>query len=204
MSNADLFSIAITQDQDAESPREWCNLGTLQIFHDRYELGDTQAGPYPSDYSSWSELEAAFIKHHGPMIILPVYMLDHSGLRVNTTGFHCPWDSGQVGFIFVTLARVREEFGWKAITAKRRAQIETSLRGEVETLDQYLTGDVWGYTITEDETGEIVDSCWGFYGRDECEKEAQDVLGAHVADLPEQGELPLIPPSTETRQGAHA
>ena len=31
------------------------------------------------------------------VVILPLYLHDHSGLTMNTSGFHCPWDSGQVG-----------------------------------------------------------------------------------------------------------
>ena len=28
------------------------------------------------------------------MVILPLYLYDHSGITMNTTGFSCPWDSG--------------------------------------------------------------------------------------------------------------
>jgi len=61
--------------------------------------------------------------------------------------------------------------------------IEKYLNSEVETYDQYLTGDVWGYTIYEIETCDKgheheneVDSCWGFFGHDECEKEGNAVI----------------------------
>ena len=40
---------------------------------------------------------------------------------------------------------------------------EKCLRSEVETYDDYLTGQVYGYII-EDENGEQLDSCWGFLG----------------------------------------
>ena len=30
-------------------------------------------------------------------LMLPLYLYDHSGITMNTTGFSCPWDSGQVG-----------------------------------------------------------------------------------------------------------
>jgi hypothetical protein len=46
--------------------------------------------------------------------------------------------------------------------------------GLVETWNQYLWGDVWGYVIT-DSDGEEVESgsCWGFYGLDACIEEAK-------------------------------
>ena len=33
-------------------------------------------------------------------LMLPLYLYDHSGITMNTTGFSCPWDSGQVGWIY--------------------------------------------------------------------------------------------------------
>lgn len=40
-------------------------------------------------------------------VMLPVYLMDHSGLSVNTVGFGCPWDSGQVGMIYCPLETAR-------------------------------------------------------------------------------------------------
>ena len=36
------------------------------------------------------------------MVILPLYLYDHSGITMNTCGFSCPWDSGQVGWIYAS------------------------------------------------------------------------------------------------------
>jgi len=101
-----------------------------------------------------------------------LYLYDHSGITMNTTGFSCPWDSGKVGWIFITKEKARKEFSWVRITKKRLEKIEGYLKGEVETYDQYLTGDVYGYRITDTDTEEEVDSCWGFYGEEYCMEEA--------------------------------
>lgn len=112
-------------------------------------------------------------KHY---IMLPVYMYDRSGVTLNTTGFSCRWDSGQVGWIYVSIADVKKQYGWKNMSQKRRELIKTYLRGEIETYAQYLEGDVWGYVITDDVTEEIVDSCWGFFGQEYCEEEAESAM----------------------------
>jgi hypothetical protein len=39
------------------------------------------------------------------------------------------------------------------------------LEGEVETFNQYLNNDVYGFTI-EDEEGNVLESVGGFYGDD--------------------------------------
>jgi hypothetical protein len=109
-------------------------------------------------------------------VILPVYLYDHSGLAMNTTGFHCPWDSGQVGFIYVTLDDVWKEFGVMRVSKKLRARVEDMLRSEVETYDDFLGGRIYGYTVEVD--GEEVDACWGFVGdfEEHCLPEARAAI----------------------------
>ena len=108
-------------------------------------------------------------------ISLPVYMYEHSGITISTGGFSCSWDSGQLGFIYVSKADIRKEYGWKNITKKRIAQIAKYLDGEIKVYDQYLVGDVWGFQIGNyNEYGEFncMDSCYGFYGREYAIEEA--------------------------------
>lgn len=115
------------------------------------------------------------------VIMLPLYLYDHSGLTMNTTGFHSPWDSGQVGFIYAPRDKVYKEYGWKRLTRSRLAKIREYLEAEVEAYDQYLTGEVYGYTISAKVSGDaaggvVVDSCGGFYGREYCESEAAEIV----------------------------
>jgi hypothetical protein len=97
--------------------------------------------------------------------ILPLYLYDHSGITMNTTGFSCPWDSGQVGVIFMSPQTVAKE---------GISDPEGYLKGEVKTYDQYLRGEVFGY-ILKNASGEEVDSCWGYYGLDHCKEEAGEM-----------------------------
>ena len=71
-----------------------------------------------------------------------------------------------------------EEYGGKIVTAKLKERVKQYLINEVETYDQFLTGDVYGYIITElDEDEEYdIDSCWGFYGEDNCMTEAEAIV----------------------------
>lgn len=112
-------------------------------------------------------------------VILPLYLYDHSGITMRTAPFSCPWDSGQVGFVYVTLADVRKEYSMKRVTKAIRAKAESALRQEVSTYDDYLTGSVYGYVV-ETAEGEHVDSCWGFYGLDYCKDEARAAASAHA------------------------
>ena len=158
------------------NPREWDNLGTMAYKHRNYKLGEEQISDpiewledkmdIPNTFKSTNErlheLEKRFFEEY---IALPLYLYDHSGITMATTPFGCRWDSGKVGYIYMTKEKAREEYGYKLITKARREKLLSYLKGEVETFDQYIRGDVYMFKV-EDEEGEEIDSCGGFYGQD--------------------------------------
>ena len=97
-------------------------------------------------------------------ISLPVYMYDHSGITISTSGFSCPWDSGQLGYIFITHSFICSEYGRKRVSKRLLDMISSFLNEEVKIYSQYINGEVYGYVISKDD--EVVDSCFGFYGSD--------------------------------------
>ena len=114
-------------------------------------------------------IQDALDKH---AIILPLYLYDHSGITMRCHPFSCPWDSGQVGYIYATYEQIREEYSCKRVTKGIRERATNLLVSEVKEYDQFLTGDVYGFVVEDSEETEI-DSCWGFYGMDYCIQEAK-------------------------------
>jgi hypothetical protein len=157
-------TITISVDDDAPSPRtDYDNLGTMVCCHSRYNLGDKQYSL--SDMHSVPEFGDNAIS-------LPLFLYDHSGLSMNTTGFSCPWDSGQVGYIIVSRERLDEEYDGDYTDE----EIYDMLRDEVDLYNQYISGEVYGHII-DFEGVDSPESCWGFYGYDYCKGEAE-----HEAD----------------------
>jgi hypothetical protein len=109
------------------------------------------------------------------LIAIPVYAMIHGSVQLNTTGFSCPWDSGQSGIIYVSKEEVRKTWNITKISKKRRELVIEALKNEIKTYSQYLSGEVYGYRIFDDNDEEI-DSCWGFYGMDVAELEAKDAM----------------------------
>lgn len=100
------------------------------------------------------------LEQSGKFVILPLYLYDHSGITMNTTGFSCPWDSGQVGWIYADADCIKKEYG--KVTPETINKARTVMNGEVETYDYYLTGQCYGFQLFE---GDVeTDSCWGFLG----------------------------------------
>ena len=169
--------LEIFQDENPESPRSWDNMGTMVCFHNRYRLGDVH-GLRTDMFSGWEEMKQFIVRKYDAAVILPLYMYDHSGITIKTTPFDCRWDSGQIGFIYATRKAIRESYGVKLVTKKVKERVEQHLLVEVETYDQYVTGDVYGFKLKtvsvladgneegEEEGEEENDSCWGFYGTD--------------------------------------
>lgn len=174
------MNIRIEQDDCPESPREWDNLGKMVCMHRRYDLGDKHS--YREDqFSGWDELRKELEQEEGAAVILPLFLFDHSGITMSCSSSRfrmadsAGWDWGQVGFIYATKEVILKEFSKKRLSKKLLEKVEEILVNEVKTYDQYLTGDVWGYII-EDDDGEHIDSCWGFFGHDYCEQEAQEMV----------------------------
>ena len=174
------YTVKTEQDPDPFSPREDDNLGIMVCFSNSHNLGDKHDVDF-NDYSSWDEMEQDMFKSKKACAVLPIYVYEHGGLTINTTGFSCRWDSRRLGLIYMTKETYLSNFGGKIMTKKRKEHAEKILLGEVETYDQFLTGDVYGFVIS-DENGNEVDSCWGYYGEEYCLQEG-------VSCVPEEVEV---------------
>lgn len=156
------YDINILPDHMPESPREWYNLSTLVLFHNRYSLPN-ELNIDPNDFEGWEEMEAFIKREYNPAIIRRVSMYDHSGISLSMSAPTCPWDSGYVGFILITKEDIREHYNIKRITSKYIEKVYERMKGELETYNDYLNGSVYGYSIQADG---FEDALFGFYGYD--------------------------------------
>jgi hypothetical protein len=179
----DTLTVNILRDEDPDNPREaYDNLGTMICFHPRYTLGDKHDHADPED--SLNSLTEQALSNY---IILPLYLYEHGGITMYTGSFSCPWDSGQVGWIYMPISTAREN--WPGLdTFDLRDRARRCLEGEVREYAMYLEGDCWGYSITDADEDDI-ESCWGFYGLDTVREEALATARAIAASLPKQHEL---------------
>jgi len=130
-----------------ENPRNDDNLGKMLCFHRRYVLGDRREPAIrESSFRSWDEVETHLRSELKALVILPLYLYDHSGLRMKVGSFqgllpggHAEFDSGQVGFIYATKADIKKNYPGKQIRARLLAEVEATLRREVAEYDHYLT-----------------------------------------------------------------
>ena len=169
------FELKVGYDESPMNPRtEWDNLGRMFCFHPRYILGDKHDYKI-SDFDNWDDMKRKLSKEHNVGVILPLYLYDHSGITISTSPFGCQWDSMRVGYILVSKETIRKEYSITRVTKGITQKVTEVLQGEVKTFDQYLTGEVWEYCIT-DEDGERVEGCSGYYDEDQCRSEGESML----------------------------
>lgn len=176
------YTINVRNDECAESPREWDNLGTITAWHRNYNLSDEK---HNYDVDTF----VAEVVNNKNVISLPLYMYEHGGVALSTSAFSCRWDSGQVGWIHVDKDKVRKEYGVTRITKKVLERVLKVLESEVDTYGKYVNGEVYGYEVL-DPQGEHVDSCWGYIGDSDDEYMLQCARDA--IDYEEKQRMPLL------------
>lgn len=172
------YRIRIESDTNCLDPRkDFDNMGIMVCWHSSYNLGDEQPKEDAETYREELPEDS---------IALPLFLYDHSGLTMNTSGFSCGWDSSCVGFIYVTPETIIKEFGDDFEESREKARL--NLVSEVNIYDLSLRGQVWGYTVEKlpacDSCGHVepenIDSCWGFFGEDY--KDVIEEMKGHIDD----------------------
>ena len=166
--------VAKTIDEYPSNPREFNDNLTTMICHCRnYSLGDVKESEQFEGFTSLKELKQALVEYYGEMAyIKPLSLYDHSTQTLAIGEPTDMWDSGYVGFIFVTKEQARKEYGVKRITKSILEKIEKLAQAEVEEYNKvWLWGEVYvlslGRVFTNiddknDSFVEPVDSVGGF------------------------------------------
>lgn len=158
-----MYQLTIDTDMYPSDPRcEEDNLGTMLSFADCY-YGDCNSSAeakeqaaalcrkYGKSDEEIDELtfyeEMNFIAEHDDILVLPLYILDHSGLSMATYRQDA-WDSSYAGFIYVekdfflSACPIKDTERWKEYAKK-------TLLKEVETYSAYLEGSVYIWDLIE-------------------------------------------------------
>jgi len=147
--------VEIHIDPEPSDPREDDNIGVMVCWHRNYQLGDKHGFDEPYDFEAWKATQPG-------IVVKPLYLYDHSGITISTGSFSCPWDGGQVGWIYALPDKLKEEGIEDA---------DKCLEQEVENYDQYLTNQIYGYRILDEQ--EELDACWNIYPLEYCRSEAK-------------------------------
>lgn len=164
------LQVRVYHDPDPESPANWDNLGQIIYTSFQYALGTRRVTHAQMD-DIYEHIAS------GELVGMPVFAYVHGDAMIRaaeSNPFNCPWDSGQSGYVYCSHKRAVQEFGLPEKVARREAL--RVMVGEVETFNQYLQGDVYGYRIMRG--NDEVDACWGLYGLDYAVRAAKEAAEA--------------------------
>ena len=144
------FDIEICQDDNYDGPGDWGddNLFLVNYHNDFFVENDKViTKDEAEEWYNGEKIEQAK-KYH----IFALSMLSHSGVWLSLeNSFRSDsggWDTSHIGIVLVS----KEE-------AKTKAKAKKLAEGLIQTWNDYLSGNVYGFSIDK-----LNESCWGFYG----------------------------------------
>jgi len=145
-------------DHDATSPREWGNFSFVACLSEYKKLADKGTPTAKLCEDLLEEVEAL-----DPLYIKAIWV-----------------DGDFIGYAYVTPARAKAE------GIQDPAKIAEVVQAEVKEYVRYLSGETYGYTVTEEEEGEDekgkytltrdIESIWGFIGFEVVEEALESAL----------------------------
>jgi len=153
------------------------NLSKMYCAHKNYILGDESINELidSTSFSSWENIHKELNKLHNIAIIKKLSMTDHGNLHIYTGNGNCRFDSGQIGFVFITKESLRKEFNCKRITKKLLEKADSILEGEVKEYSYYVSGEIYSVDVT-DSNGDYVENIGNIVlGLDSCAELIEDI-----------------------------
>ena len=169
----------LTYDDSPSHPRrDQDTVATIAAWHLRYTLSDQRTKQTPGEFKLglWQdavpglldglECRTGSLDNAGgvvrkrvletpyPGVIKPLFIYDHSMIALSTRDFRDPFDSGQVGWVYVTPERIRQH----DLSPERAERI---IEDEVTILQEYINGMV--YLVLLQRYGQTVEAQGDIY-----------------------------------------
>jgi hypothetical protein len=186
-----------------DGPRDWDNVGHMLCWHPNYELGDEQFRS-PEDVGgsrSMEEVSEWLIKERGAIVLLPLYLLDHSGISMSYgsviqtegataddirssrrfMGDDAGWDTSMVGFIYAT-EKAKEEAPHGDLWEPIEVEESEYLRGKQKVMKPWIVACLQGEVKTYDDylTGNV----WAYRTVKPCDHADEHDTDEEIADCP--------------------
>jgi len=159
--------LKIEYDDDAQSPREWSNLGYFITCDSNYNSPDKheELEQFIKDTGEEATSQAEHIKmikddfewnnsEEKVIAIYPISKYEHGNISYSL-GTSNGFDYSNNGFYIIT-AETQKELGVK------KKDFEQVIKEELEDYNKWINGEMYNF-ILYDKDGEVVHTCGGFY-----------------------------------------
>lgn len=162
--------LVIRYDAEAESPREWDNLGEWVQISRNYESPDKRFVDIVKETSEEAENATDHVRRikerieeegEKVLFIFPVSMYDHSGVAYHLGEWN-GWDYSCNGFYIVLENEETKEMS--------EEKVKESIKGEISVYNDWAIGSVYMYQLF-DENGKSDEWKGGFYSLEEIKED---------------------------------
>ncbi len=174
------ITCSLFYDDDASSPAEWDQLGTMYALSRDSEYVGFQA----RSETHGQAIEAMerrgvaglvrYLRLMCGIYALPFDVLSHGTSTIREASEKDTYCSGYIAADAASITMTGVPLG----------KVYDGLRSELDEWRQFFEGDVYGYVVTDAE-GNTLDSCWGFYGFEYAKGEAVEMLNYHALEAEE-------------------
>lgn len=169
-------------DNSGNSPREWTNNGYFITVDSRYNSPDKNEELQSiikegGECCNSQQEHIDYIKKNYSekiLAIYPVVKYEHSGISYSL-GTVKGFDYSNNGFYIVTEKTAKE-------TGVKPKDFEKVAKQELELYNNWCNGEVYGF-IAEDEYGNDIGSCWGFYSTDDAISDAKGNIDYYIENI---------------------
>lgn len=211
LQNGKVLKAEIRITDCCETPREWDNLSTLLLYPSKAHWTcekSFEAKGYESDkiidldiargFSPYKHLHNLIHKQlemkPSEVVAYPITKYEHGNISLSL-GYGSGWDTSIVGFIYATKEKIRAEYGVKRVTKSTLEKVENQFMAELDTLAEWLNGEVYGYTVSlveYDELGDEVeidelDRICGYYGYEAVESAMNEAVEHYLTKDKKEG-----------------
>lgn len=177
------LTIKIVQDEYPLSPSEDGDENLFLVYEHRSFSVDRKHFNPREIYEKISSTKKV---EYADFFVFTVFAYIHSGVALSLSRegypFNDQWDVSSTGFILAS----KKEF-------KKREKAYKAAEGLIEYWNNYLSGNVYGYEIVNEE-GEVYESCYGYFGDEDesgVKEDAQSALTRLQEEQKEQFELEM-------------
>ncbi len=163
------FTWEVLEDVYAEHPyKDWDMLSQM-LFSRSFSHYSHCPGVSESTQQDWRNFSQE-PPWDDLIYLTPIYVYSHGGTTFSLRPFSDRWDSGQVGWLFVTREAAEQNWpkygGW--VLAKCAERLADQ---EFKVFEDWVDDGAWGWQV-KDQDGELVESCWGYYDKAHARTEA--------------------------------
>lgn len=158
----------IRAEETAENPRlTEGKIGHFAFAHHRYNLGDEDQTFSIDQFESWDEVEEMLRKERGAFLVLKTSMTDHSSQQIYLGEPRSAWDSGVIGFCWMSKKEVVDLCG--SLEESSIAAAKKALEDELVRYNAWRNGEIYEAVIFDDDD-EIKDIFGGFLSEEEAKE----------------------------------